>query len=41
MALVIKDEPANAGGEGLISGAGRFPWRRIWQPTLVFMPGDS
>ena len=19
---------------------GKFPWRREWQPTLVFLPGD-
>ena len=26
---------------GLISGSGRFPWRRPWQPTPVFLPGES
>ena len=26
---------------GLIPGSGRFPWRRAWQPTPVFLPGDS
>ena len=20
---------------------GKIPWRRAWQPTLVFLPGDS
>ena len=20
---------------------GKFPWRRAWQPTLVFLPGES
>ena len=20
---------------------GKFPWRRVWQPTLVFLPGES
>ena len=20
---------------------GKIPWRRKWQPTLVFLPGDS
>ena len=25
---------------GLIPGLGRFPWRREWQPTLVFLPGE-
>ena len=22
-------------------GSGRFPWRREWQPTPVFLPGES
>ena len=26
---------------GLIPGLGRFPWRRKWQPTPVFLPGES
>ena len=26
---------------GLKSGSGRFPWRRKWQPTPVFLPGES
>ena len=41
--LVVKNLPANAGDErdvGLISGLGRFPWRRKWQPTPVFLPGE-
>ena len=25
----------------LIPGSGRFPWRRKWQPTPVFLPGES
>ena len=24
---------------GSISGLGRFPWRRKWQPTTLFVPG--
>ena len=42
--LVIKNPPANAGeggDKGSIPGSGRFPWRRGWQPTLVFLPGKS
>ena len=39
--LVIKKPPANAGDPGLISGWGRFPWRRKWQPTPGFVPGES
>ena len=26
---------------GLIPGSGRLPWRRAWQPTLVFLSGES
>jgi len=26
---------------GLIPGSGRFPQRKKWQPTLVFLPGES
>ena len=26
---------------GLIPGSGRVPWRRKWQPTPVFLPGES
>ena len=32
---------SNVGDQGLISGSGRFPWRREWQPTPVFLPGES
>ena len=28
------------GDLGLIPGLGRFPWRRAWQPTPVFLPGE-
>ena len=31
----------NRGGKGLIPGLGRFPWRRKWQPTPVFLPAES
>ena len=24
-----------------ILGSGRFPWRRAWQPTPLFLPGQS
>ena len=42
--LVVKTLPASAGdirGVGSIRGSGRFPWRRAWQPTPVFLPGES
>ena len=32
VALVVKNLPANAG---------KIPWRRKWQPTPVFLPGES
>ena len=41
---VVKNLPANAGGArdvGSIPGWGKIPWRRKWQPTLVFLPGES
>ena len=38
---MVKNLPANAGDAGLIPGWGRFPWRRNWQPTPVFLPGKS
>ena len=36
-----KEFACNAGALGLISGSGRFPWRRERQPTSVFWPGES
>ena len=41
---VVKNPPTNAGNTGdmgLIPGSGRFPQRRKWQPTPVFLPGES
>ena len=29
------------GFEGSIPKSGRFPWRRAWQPTPIFLPGES
>ena len=43
MALVVKNLPASAGNRrdvGSIPGSGT-PWRRTWQPTPVFLPGES
>ena len=42
--LVIKNPPANARDirdVGSIPGSGRFPWRRTWQSTPVFLTGVS
>ena len=41
VALVVKNLPANAGDirdSGSIPGT--IPWRRAWQPTPVFLPGE-
>ena len=43
VALVVKNQPANAGDirdSGLI-WVGKIPWRRTWQPTPVFLTGES
>ena len=37
----VKASACNAGDLGLIPGLGRFSWRRKWQPTQVFLPGES
>ena len=42
--LLVKNLPASAGDirdVGWIPELGRFPWRRKWQPTSVFLPGES
>ena len=42
VALGIKNPPANAGDIGDTgSNPGNTPWRRKWQPTPVFFPGES
>ena len=41
MALMRKNQPANAGDTGSIPGSGRSPFRRTWQPTLAFLPGEA
>ena len=44
MVLVVKKPPASAGGvrdSGLHPWVGKIPWRRAWQPTIVFLPGES
>ena len=44
VALVVKNPHANAGDtrdEGSIPRWGKIPWRRAWQPTPVFLPGES
>ena len=42
MALVEKNSPANARDiRDVDLVLGRIPWRRKWQPTPVFLPGES
>ena len=43
VALVVKNPLANVGGmrRGFDPWVGKIPWRREWQPTPVFLPGES
>ena len=44
VAIVVKNPPANAGDvkrHGFDLWVGKIPWRRKWQPTPVFLPGES
>ena len=36
-----EESACNVGDLGSIPGLGRFPWRWAWQPTPVFLPGES
>ena len=36
-----KEPACQAGDSGSIPGLGRFPWRRKWQPTPVFLSKKS
>ena len=44
---VVKNPPASAGDRactvrrGFNPWVGKVPWRRAWQPTPVFLPGES
>ena len=38
---MVKDLPDESGEEVSIPALGRFPWRREWQPTPVFLPRKS
>ena len=37
----VKNPPTNAGDVSLIPGFGKISLNRKWQPTLVFLPGES
>ena len=41
--LVVKNLPAGAGDmrRGFSPWVGKAPWRRAWQPTPGFLPGES
>ena len=42
--LVVKNLPANARDVMRCKFGplvGKIPWRRVWQPTPVFLPGES
>ena len=39
--LVVTNLPTNTGGTGFIPGVRKIPWMRAWQPTPVFLPGES
>ena len=38
MAQVVKNPPATTGNKGSVW---KIPWRRKWQPTPVFLSGES
>ena len=39
---VVKNVPANAGNKRCrFPWVRKIPWRRAWQPTPVFLPGES
>ena len=38
---MVKNLPANAGDRHRFDPwVGKIPWRRAWQPTLVFLPRE-
>ena len=42
--LTVKNPPANAGDierHETDCWVGKIPWKREWQPTPVFLPGES
>ena len=38
---MVKKYASHAGDASSISASERFPWRRKWQPTLIFLPRKS
>jgi len=42
VAVVVKNLPANTGDiRDTALWIRKIPWRRAWQPTPVFLPGES
>ena len=44
VAQLVKNMPAKAAearDSGFDPWVGKIPWRRAWQPTPVFLPGES
>ena len=43
VALVVKNLPVKAGHKRhrFDPWVGKIPWRKTWQPTPVFLPGES
>ena len=43
LVLVVKNPSLSTGdpGDELDPWVRKIPWRRTWQPTLVFLPGKS
>ena len=42
MAIVVKNPPANARDiRNVNPWVGKIPWKRAWQPTPVFLSGES
>ena len=44
MVLVVKNPPVKAGrrkSRGFNPSGQEIPWRRAWQPTPVFLPGEA
>ena len=42
--LVVKNQPTNAGNvkrQEFYAWVGKISWRRAWQPSPVFLPGES
>ena len=44
LALVVKNPRASRGDvrdSGSVAESGKISWRRAWQPTPAFLPGES